>query len=34
MSEGLSFTLTEEQEVFRRTIRQLVEDKIAPRGGD
>ncbi len=34
MSEGLSFTLTEEQEVFRRTIRQLVEDKIAPRAAE
>ena len=31
MSEGLSFTLTEEQQEFRRSVRQLAEDKIAPR---
>ena len=31
MSEGLSFHLTEEQELFRASVRELVEDKIAPR---
>ena len=31
MSEGLSFKLTEEQEAFRHSVRQLAEDKIAPR---
>ena len=31
MSEGLSFTLTEEQQAFRQSVRQLAEDKIAPR---
>lgn len=31
MSEGLSFTLTEEQEAFKQSVRQLAEDKIAPR---
>ena len=31
MSEGLSFRLTEEQEAFRQSVRQLAEDKIAPR---
>ena len=31
MAEGLSFTLTDEQKVFRETVRQLAEDKIAPR---
>ncbi len=31
MSEGLSFRLTEEQEMFRASVRELVEDKIAPR---
>jgi butyryl-CoA dehydrogenase/acyl-CoA dehydrogenase len=31
MSEGLSFKLTDEQEAFRASIRQLAEDKIAPR---
>ena len=34
MSEGLSFTLNEEQEAFRRSIRELVEDKIAPRAAE
>jgi alkylation response protein AidB-like acyl-CoA dehydrogenase len=28
---GLSFSLTEEQEAFRNSVRELVEDKIAPR---
>ncbi len=31
MSNGLSFTFTEEQDAFRRSVRQLVEDKVAPR---
>ena len=31
MTEGLSYTLTEEQQAFRQTVRQLAEDKIAPR---
>jgi butyryl-CoA dehydrogenase/acyl-CoA dehydrogenase len=34
MTEGLSFAFTEEQEAFRRSIRQLVEDKIAPRAAE
>ena len=33
-SDGLSFRLTEEQEAFRSSVRQLVEDKIAPRAAD
>ena len=31
MTEGLNFALTEEQQEFRRSVRQLAEDKIAPR---
>ena len=31
MDRGLSFHLTDEQEAFRQSVRQLVEDKIAPR---
>ena len=31
MSAGLSFTHTEEQDAFRQSVRQLVEDKLAPR---
>jgi alkylation response protein AidB-like acyl-CoA dehydrogenase len=34
MSEGLSFDFTEEQEAFRQSIRQLAEDKIAPRAAE
>jgi alkylation response protein AidB-like acyl-CoA dehydrogenase len=34
MSEGLSFTLTEEQEAFRRSVRELAQDKIAPRAAE
>ena len=34
MSEGLSFHLTEEQELFRASVRELVEDKIAPRAAE
>ena len=34
MSEGLSFRLTEEQEAFRQSVRELVEDKIRPRAAE
>ena len=34
MTEGLSFHLTEEQEAFRQSVRQLAEDKIAPRAAE
>ncbi|HEX2241406.1 MAG TPA: acyl-CoA dehydrogenase family protein, partial [Actinomycetota bacterium] len=34
MSEGLSFHFTEEQEAFRRTVRELAEEKIAPRAAE
>jgi butyryl-CoA dehydrogenase/acyl-CoA dehydrogenase len=34
MSEGLSFALTEEQEMFRQSVRELVEDKLAPRAAE
>ncbi|HEX2050889.1 MAG TPA: acyl-CoA dehydrogenase family protein [Actinomycetota bacterium] len=34
MGEGLSFELTEEQEAFRRSVRELTEDKIAPRAAE
>ena len=34
MSEGLGFSLTEEQQVFRAAVRELVEDKIAPRASE
>jgi alkylation response protein AidB-like acyl-CoA dehydrogenase len=34
MSEGLNFKLTPEQEEFRQSVRQLVEDKIAPRAAE
>ena len=34
MSEGLSFQYTEEQLAFRQSVRQLVEDKIAPRAAE
>jgi alkylation response protein AidB-like acyl-CoA dehydrogenase len=34
VTEGLSFKLTEEQEAFRQSVRQLVEDKIAPRAAE
>ena len=34
MSEGLSFRLTEEQEAFRQSVRQLVENKLAPRAAE
>jgi alkylation response protein AidB-like acyl-CoA dehydrogenase len=31
---GLSFELSEEQEAFRQSVRELVEDKIAPRAAE
>ncbi|MEA2447706.1 MAG: hypothetical protein QOK47_1343 [Actinomycetota bacterium] len=34
MTEGLSFKLTDEQEAFRQSVRQLAEDKIAPRAAE
>ena len=34
MSDGLGFTFTEEQKAFRDSIRQLAEDKIAPRAAE
>jgi alkylation response protein AidB-like acyl-CoA dehydrogenase len=34
MTKGLSFSLTEEQEAFRQSVRQLTEDKIAPRAAE
>jgi alkylation response protein AidB-like acyl-CoA dehydrogenase len=34
MSEGLSFHLTEEQQAFKDSVRELVEDKIAPRAAE
>jgi alkylation response protein AidB-like acyl-CoA dehydrogenase len=34
VSEGLSFKLSDEQEAFRQSVRQLVEDKIAPRAAE
>jgi alkylation response protein AidB-like acyl-CoA dehydrogenase len=34
MGEGLSFSFTEEQEAFRLSVRQLVEDKIVPRAAE
>jgi alkylation response protein AidB-like acyl-CoA dehydrogenase len=34
MSEGLNFRITPEQEAFRQSVRQLVEDKIAPRAAE
>jgi butyryl-CoA dehydrogenase/acyl-CoA dehydrogenase len=34
MTEGLSFHLTEEQLAFRQSVRELVEDKIAPRAAE
>jgi alkylation response protein AidB-like acyl-CoA dehydrogenase len=34
MDEGLNFALTDEQQAFRASIRQLVEDKISPRAAE
>src|SRR5687767_1731895 len=31
MSDGLSFSFSEEQDAFRQSVRQVAEDKIAPR---
>jgi alkylation response protein AidB-like acyl-CoA dehydrogenase len=34
MGRGLSFTFTDEQNAFRASVRQMVEDKIAPRAAE
>jgi butyryl-CoA dehydrogenase/acyl-CoA dehydrogenase len=34
MSDGLNFKLTEEQEMFRKSVRELCEDKLAPRAAE
>jgi alkylation response protein AidB-like acyl-CoA dehydrogenase len=34
MSDGLSFVLNEEQLAFKQSVRELVEDKIAPRAAE
>lgn len=34
MTPGLSFSLTEEQRAFRQTVREIAEDKIAPRAAE
>jgi alkylation response protein AidB-like acyl-CoA dehydrogenase len=34
MPEGLSFTFTDEQNAFRQSVRELVEDKISPRAAE
>ena len=34
MSDGLSFTFTDEQEMFRRSVRQVCQDKLAPRAAE
>ena len=34
VEQGLNFTLSEEQEAFRRSVRQFVEDKVAPRAAE
>jgi alkylation response protein AidB-like acyl-CoA dehydrogenase len=34
MSDGLNFKLSDEQEAFRQSVRQLAEDKIAPRAAE
>ncbi|HEX3328097.1 MAG TPA: acyl-CoA dehydrogenase family protein, partial [Actinomycetota bacterium] len=34
MTEGLSFSFTEEQDAFRRSVRELAQDKIAPRAAE
>lgn len=34
MGSGLEFGFTEEQEAFRQSVRQLVEDKVAPRAAE
>lgn len=34
METGLNFTLTEEQQMFRQAVRELCEDKLAPRAAE
>ncbi len=34
MSDGLNFSLSEEQEMFRQSVRELVQDKLAPRAAE
>ena len=34
VDQGLNFALSEEQEAFRRSVRQFVEDKVAPRAAE
>jgi alkylation response protein AidB-like acyl-CoA dehydrogenase len=34
MAEGLNFSFTEEQDAFRQSVRELAEDKIAPRAAE
>ena len=34
MSDGLNFKLTEEQEMFRKSVREVCEDKLAPRAAE
>jgi len=34
LSEGLNFSFTEEQQMFRQSVRELVEDKLAPRAAE
>ena len=34
MTEGLSFSFTEEQDAFRQSVRKLAQDKIAPRAAE
>lgn len=34
MSDGLSFTFTEEQDMFRRSVGQICQDKLAPRAAE
>jgi alkylation response protein AidB-like acyl-CoA dehydrogenase len=34
MSEGLSFKFTDEQQAFRQSVRELAQDKIAPRAAE
>jgi alkylation response protein AidB-like acyl-CoA dehydrogenase len=34
MPEGLSFSYTDEQNAFRKSVRELVEDKISPRAAE
>jgi alkylation response protein AidB-like acyl-CoA dehydrogenase len=34
MTEGLSFSFTEEQDAFRQSVRELAQDKIAPRAAE